>query len=267
MISVIMAAYNASPYIKSAIDSVINQSMEKWELLIINDGSTDDTGVIIQNYTDTRIKYFFQENQGVSKARNVGLLKMSGDYFCFLDADDYLPRESLELRHNKFMQNPEIDFVDGIVHIYNHNLSRKTNEWKPEFKGNPLNQLLNISGLCFFSPTWMIRRKVNRTYCFNEKLSHGEDLLFFIELALEGGRYDFIEDAILFYRKGHSSAMKDLSGLENGYHLIYNSIRNNKNISSEQAEQFKKTARKIIFKSYLGNYRVINALLSVTRNW
>jgi glycosyltransferase involved in cell wall biosynthesis len=267
MISVITPAYNACQHIKTSIESVIHQTFKDWELLIINDGSTDKTEDQIRRYTDSRIRYFYQNNKGVSAARNVGLNHMNGDFFCFLDADDYLPNNSLESRYNKLILNPDIEFIDGKVDIYDRYLLKKLYSWQPSFQGNPLDQLLKISSTCFFSPTWMIRRNTKRIYQFNEKISHGEDLLFFIELALNGGKYDFVDDVILHYRKGHSSAMKNLHGLENGYHLIYESIKDIDEIPMKQVEQFKKITRSIIFKSYLGNYQMINALLSLTKKW
>ena len=103
-VSIIMPVYNAGKYINRAIDSVINQSFQNWELLIINDGSTDDSEHKINEYSDKRIKYFQQINQGVSSARNQGLRHMNGGYFCFLDADDYLPSGSIESRYHKLGQ-------------------------------------------------------------------------------------------------------------------------------------------------------------------
>jgi glycosyltransferase involved in cell wall biosynthesis len=262
-----MAVYNAGQYINTAIDSVLKQTFNDWELLIVNDGSIDNTGDKIKAYDDPRIKCYYLTNRGVSTARNVGLIKMSGDYFCFLDADDFLPPESLEARYQKLIQNPDTEFVDGNVHIYDHDLSRKTDDWQPSYQGNPFNQLLNLSDSCFWGLTWMIKRHKNKDYHFEENISHGEDLLFFIDLAQHGGKYDFVEDVILHYRKGHPSAMKNLKGLENGYHKIYRYIRDKMKIPSSQTEQFKKKARSVMFKSYIGNYQLINAILSLTMKW
>ena len=87
LVSIIMPAYNAASYIEEAIVSVLNQEHQNWELLIINDGSTDDTEDKVFNFSDTRIHYFKKKNGGVSSARNFGLKQMKGEYFCFLDAD------------------------------------------------------------------------------------------------------------------------------------------------------------------------------------
>ncbi len=89
MVSIILPAYNAAPFIEEAVNSVLQQTHENWELLIIDDGSTDETSSIIKKYLgDTRVKYYSQVNRGVSAARNLGLVKAVGNYICFLDADD-----------------------------------------------------------------------------------------------------------------------------------------------------------------------------------
>lgn len=268
LISIIMPVFNAENYINTSVESVINQSHKEWELLIINDGSKDDSDRIISGFRDPRIKYFPQRiNSGVSAARNIGLRNMSGDYFCFLDADDYMPPGSLENRYKKFLERKELEFVDGISNIYNKDLEIKLDTWKPSFAGNPFNELLNLSGSCFFGPTWMLKRNKDIVYQFNTNLSHGEDLLFFIDISRYGGLYDYVNKVTLHYRRGHNSAMNDLRGLENGYHFIYNSIKDYIEISPDQLKNFKRSAKKILFKSYLGNYQLFGALLSYLKKW
>ena len=267
MVSVIMTAFNAEQYIKTSIESVLNQTLKNWELIIINDGSQDDTETIVKAFDDPRIKYFFQVNKGVSAARNAGLEQISGEYFCFLDADDYLTPESLNVRFQYFCKNPDLDFLDGKINIYDRNLENIINQWMPKFRGNPLKELLNISGSCFFNPSWMIKRKYDFNYHFNEDLSHGEDLLFFIDISEWGGTYDFVDDVILHYRKGHHSAMKNLIGLEQGYKQIYKSILSKERISINDANNFKRKARRIILRSYLGNFQIKNAMLSTSKSW
>ncbi len=262
-----MAAWNAEKYIREAIDSVLVQSYTNWELLLVNDGSTDATDDIVRQYGDPRIIYLKQNKSGVSGARNNGLLNMKGDFFCFLDADDILPPESLESRLNLLLENPELTFADGHVRIHNENLSKEIVVWKPNFKGNPVRELLSISGKCFFGPTWMVRRNKNRAYRFYETLTHGEDLMFYIELAMEGGLYDYVQSDILIYRKGHISAMKDLNGLEEGYRNIFSLLCEKDGISKKQSITFKESARSIIFRSYLGHYKPFQAVSSLLKKW
>ena len=91
MVSIIVPVYNIEKYIDECIQSVLNQTYTAWELILVDDGSTDNSGNICDEYakTDTRIKVLHQKNQGVSAARNIALDKAEGDYIMFLDADDY----------------------------------------------------------------------------------------------------------------------------------------------------------------------------------
>ena len=86
--SVIIPTFNRSGFIKSAIDSVLGQTYEDFELIVVDDGSDDGTDKLIKEYTDKRIKYFYQENKGVSLARNKGIEESSGKYIAFLDSYD-----------------------------------------------------------------------------------------------------------------------------------------------------------------------------------
>lgn len=90
--SIVLPTYNRKHMIQKAINSVLEQSYSNWELIIIDDGSNDDTNEFIQTYNDPRIKYHYQDNQGKGPARNLGVEKAIGQYICFLDSDDsYLP--------------------------------------------------------------------------------------------------------------------------------------------------------------------------------
>ncbi|OOQ58069.1 glycosyltransferase family 2 protein [Mucilaginibacter pedocola] len=97
LVSVIMPAYNAQKYIAESIESVIAQTYPHWELIIIDDGSTDGTAEIVKRYqqTDSRIKYIFQQNSGQGPAKNAGIKISEGAYIAFLDADDLWLKEKL----------------------------------------------------------------------------------------------------------------------------------------------------------------------------
>ena len=105
MISIIIPAYNAADYLAQTIESVLNQTYSDFELILIDDGSTDRTREIIKDYQckDARIKYFYKENGGVSSARNLGLQKATGDFVSFLDSDDLWDRRFLELMYHKLV--------------------------------------------------------------------------------------------------------------------------------------------------------------------
>ena len=220
-----MPAYNAGIYIGDAIQSVLNQSYSNWELLIIDDGSTDDTENIVRSFQDNRIRFFSQSNAGVSAARNKGLQNMFGNYFCFLDADDLMPEQGLASRLAIFHQDPEVMFVDGRVFVKNEDLSQVIRTYQPRFSGNPLKKLIRLSHDCFLGNTWMVRRKPGIHYQFKEGLTHGEDRLFFIGLANQG-KYAYTESPVLIYRRRQGSAMSNLKGLQKGYENLYKTVKN-----------------------------------------
>lgn len=109
-VSVITPTYNRGKYIKKCIESVLNQTLKNIELIIIDDGSTDNTFSVVKQYDDSRIKYVKQENKGIGKSRNYGVKLASGKYIVFLDSDDYLENDALEKMYDK-AEKENIDIV------------------------------------------------------------------------------------------------------------------------------------------------------------
>lgn len=110
-ISVIMPTYNRAGIITQAIDSIVNQTFQNWELIIVDDGSTDDTGKIVEAIKDPRIRYLKQTNQGPAAARNYGISKAAGKWICYLDSDDELLPECLETMLKWLNKHPQAVFA------------------------------------------------------------------------------------------------------------------------------------------------------------
>ena len=246
MVSIIMPVYNTAKYINQAISSVIQQDYPNWELIIINDGSTDNTESIIQNFQDPRIRYFFQENAGVSVARNRGLEMMQGEFFCFLDADDVLTPVSISSRLRLFEKNENIYFVDGRVCFFSEDLNKLNREFLPSFSGPPLERLVKMDGSVFMGISWMFRRKKNKLYHFDSGLTHAEDLFFNIQHA-EDGLYAYTNDMILKVRRGHSSSMKQIDKLCKSYFLLYKKLKL-QNISPSLLRVYRKRSALLCLK-------------------
>ena len=100
LISIIVNVYNSEKYIKKCLDSIINQTYKNLEILIINDGSTDDTLSICKSYDDKRIRIINQKNMGISLSRNVGINNFKGEYVFFVDSDDYIEPDTIEYLYN-----------------------------------------------------------------------------------------------------------------------------------------------------------------------
>ncbi len=114
--SIIIPTYNRASTIARAISSVINQSFGNWELIVIDDGSNDDTKEIVEKFNDVRIRYFWQENQERSAARNYGISLAKGEWICFLDSDDeYLPNH-LNVFSIAIVNHPKVNiFRTGLI--------------------------------------------------------------------------------------------------------------------------------------------------------
>src|SRR3989442_11796350 len=111
LVSVIVPSYNYGRFVGQALESLRAQTYPRWECIVVDDGSTDNTDAIVTAFAenDSRIKYIRQENQGLAAARNAGIVHSAGEYLQFLDADDLLESEKLE-RHVEFLeQHAEID--------------------------------------------------------------------------------------------------------------------------------------------------------------
>jgi len=257
MVSIIMPVFNNEDTLAEAIQSVIHQRYAEWELLVIDNNSTDGSPDIIAAFSDKRIRKFEEKQQGVSAARNKGLEEMKGAYFCFLDADDLLPPTSIELRINVLKENPHVAFVDGSVKVVEENSGKIINTFSHQSTDQIKSALLRIDEAVFTCPSWLIRRDKEILYKFKDGLTHGEDLLFFLTYA-DQGSYHAISAVTYIYRRRKESAMANLEGLESGYKVIINEL-NHMDISEMEIDQFRKKTRSIMVKSYLAAGKPLKA--------
>ena len=125
-ISVIVPVYNVEKYVKRCIDSILNQTYKNLEVILINDGSTDKSGYICDMYArkDDRIKVIHQMNKGVSKARDSGIKESSGEYILFIDSDDWIECNALEV----LMNNVKYEEIDILIYGYKMEFIQKDNK-------------------------------------------------------------------------------------------------------------------------------------------
>lgn len=251
LISIVMPAWNAASFIGEAISSVQKQTWQNWELLVVDNGSTDDTAAIVQDYDDPRIQLLFEAQRGVSHARNKALVSMRGAFYCFLDADDRLPKTSLADRAALLMADSNVHFADGAIHAFSAN---DPQEWirRPRYRGpEPLPQLFTITDSCFLGPTWMIRRAGHAEQLFRTEMTHAEDLFYYMCIAHRGA-YNHVSTPVLYYRIGHGSAMSDLVGLHRGYRQLIMAMRELPHPPDEGTTRHAwSRIKSIMWKSYL----------------
>jgi glycosyltransferase involved in cell wall biosynthesis len=203
-ISVVIPAYNAGRFLSDALQSLRLQSRLPDEVLIIDDGSKDDTLEIAHSFIGTidgcDLSVFSQTNAGVSSARNVGISRAKGDLVAFLDADDYLEAEDLEVLAKGFTYDNTVQLVYGSAIFYDANLENQlgpTPTAKTSLPCSTRNQgdyyFLDKNKLfqallpgCFISPSAVMVRKTKNMPLFNGRFSQGEDRLFLLNMVRSG---------------------------------------------------------------------------------
>ncbi|MBT1702039.1 glycosyltransferase family 2 protein [Chryseosolibacter indicus] len=186
LVSIIIPAYNSERYIADTLDSVRSQIVDNYEVIVVDDGSTDNQKSIILNYVkaDNRFKYIFQNNKGVSAARNAGYSISKGFYIAFLDADDVWMPDNLGKKINKFKEN---NF--GLVHSNALMIDDKSNEREGIIlkgkEGYLLDDLLLWNGTQIPGPSSILvkREVLEEVGLFDENLSTSADQDFFFRVA------------------------------------------------------------------------------------
>lgn len=196
-VSVIMPAYNAALYIEEAIDSVISQSFSNWELIIINDGSTDTTADIIAKKTkeDSRIKCFNQQNKRQSKARNLGISRAVGTYIAFLDADDSVFPDRFSKQVAFLESNNEIILCGSWFKLINSDRVIQLPEKHEDVK------LALLQGNCFANSSVMVRKRIldELPLIFDNSKEPAEDYDLWSRLIFKGKLHN-IQEVLLSYR-------------------------------------------------------------------
>lgn len=176
-ISVLMPVYNAEDYLAEAIDSVLTQTFTDWELLIGDDGSTDNTESIVMSYSDSRIKYYKNtENRGHTYTKYTLLDKSSGKYIAFLDADDFALPERFKIQSDFFDQNPEYGLCGTwgtMIDPKGHKIKKMTFINNHEYIRCSL--LFNTS---FLQSSIMVKRDLMKEWYYDEEILLVEDFNF-----------------------------------------------------------------------------------------
>ncbi|BAQ63086.1 putative glycosyltransferase [Geminocystis sp. NIES-3708] len=195
-ISVIIPVYNGERFLAEAIKSIIKQNYQPLEIIVIDDGSTDKTVNIASRFKDIT-KYIYQENSGVSRARNTGIKMAKGDLITFLDADDLFPSNSLEKYVDFIKNNIDVDIIQGytqdqsLCQIEDDRLLFES-ERKPHI-------FFNVG-----SAIWK-RSVFEKIGLFNESMNYGEDVDLWVKVNENRIKKVIIERITLFYRQYKSS--------------------------------------------------------------
>lgn len=254
-VSVIMPVYNGERYVEQAIDSLLSQSFQDWELIIVDDGSTDSTPLILNRYIDPRVRVIRQMNGGEANARNTGLDNMRGEYMAFLDADDiYLPNALADL--SSFLDSNQrygVVFSDGIIFDQNEYELMRLTEVRPGiYTGNILDPLVMSPSVitvpvCTMSRVACIRK--NSLY-FDEKNNLiGTDWDFWIRLAVHA-EFGYLDRLTCKYRIHTSNITRTVGSEKRKRDNIY---RRMKIMNSEWFGRLSQLTKRLFFLDLLTN--------------
>jgi teichuronic acid biosynthesis glycosyltransferase TuaG len=213
LISIVVPAFNAAKYINFTIRSVLAQSYQNWELIVVIDGATDNTESIVKMYlSDQRIRYTVKPNSGVSDTRNVGIELSKGKYILFLDADDILSANFLEDRIKFLENNNEYGFCGSVLYKIDEDNNIIQEPECPRLNdSSPVDDILLYKNKVTTSPSNFLFRKSiieKNGIRFSRDLSSTADRFFLLQL-LRVTKMKSLDSAELLYRI-HSNSMSAL---------------------------------------------------------
>ena len=249
LISVIIPIYNKETYLKKCINSVINQTYKTLEIILINDGSSDNSLLICEDFLkkDERITIINQNNQGVSKARNNGLNKAKGEWVCFLDADDYLDSSCFE-DLIKYSLNDNIDVIQfGLRKWQGNNYlgERRNNNY---LICHTFEELLNSLTLTPVSACLHLVKKSlldTNKIIFDEDMSYGEDMLFMYKVFM-CAKSIVLTDKVLYNQVLSDNSLTRSS-------VSYKQLKNNLDFSNRLIEYAKEKEQLTVFNKELNS--------------
>lgn len=215
IVSIVIPAFNAEKYIRESIDSILTQTFKNYEIIVVDDGSTDGTRIIIQQSYPS-VRYFLQKNGGPAKARNVGIKEARGEYIAFLDADDFWLPTKLEKQIQYFNQHPEVSFIftensmfdeKGIVR---HTLQKRDRLLKRDI----VRSIFMSSYLA--TPTVIVRKTVfEEVGYFEENLFAAEDDNMWMRIAMKF-KVGLIDEPLTMVRINRGSLTHNMENIKRG---------------------------------------------------
>ncbi len=200
MISVIIPVYNGAKFLPEAIATVEAQGQPDLEIIVVDDGSTDDTATVAQGLSD-RIRYIYQPNQGPAAARNRGLTEAQGAFIAFLDVDDQWPAGKLHHQMATFAANPHLEIVNGYVQMLQA-IPAPGGGWDFQPRHAPV--------VSFNLGSALFRRSVfDQVGRFDASQIHSEDVDWFMHARELGVAMVVLEEVTLLYRKHDSNLTRD----------------------------------------------------------
>ena len=233
IISIIVPVFNVEKYISMCIDSILTQTFNDFELLLINDGSSDSSGEICDDFArkDNRIRVFHKPNGGAGSARNLGLEKATGEWVTFIDADDWVSSNFIENLYKPIFSDNTIDFVQaGCTNYVNNEIGEVEQVYDFYLSDNPVYVFNHFRGLTvskLFRLNNIIR---TNNLKFDEQMHTTEDMAFTLDYILHIAKYCFIPEVGYYYRHNpnsltHSKKIKPYNVALAEYKHLFSSVQ------------------------------------------
>ncbi|SKB65924.1 Glycosyltransferase involved in cell wall bisynthesis [Lachnospiraceae bacterium] len=275
-ISVIIPVYNVRTYLEECLDSVIGQSFENFEIVCVNDGSTDGSDIILKKYAsmDSRIRVVDQKNQGLSVARNTGIDNALGEYICFVDSDDMLEKDALERLWRYVRENKGIEIIGyetGDLVYESNDLDKKDsyydviNSYPGIQRGRELFTEL-IENNEFVESAWLIL--ANKAWLNKERIRFVEgalfeDSAFALECYFKSNKMMHVSEKIYRYRVRRNSIMTRTLTFDHEKWRIWQFVVCLKYIFSKAENDREKAALVKYARQILGNIKDIYSRISI----
>lgn len=219
LVSIIIVTYNYEKYIRYAIESAMMQNYPNSEIIVVDDGSTDNTEGVISSYLD-KITYIKKENGGVASARNVGVKASKGKYISFLDADDLWIHDKIQLQVNYMEHNKHIMVCSGDTASFNEKevFQKSMKKDLKVYEGKIFDKLLIQNFV--INITTMIRKEVlEEVGLYDEELKIAEDYNLYLRIAMKNHSFGFI-DKVLAKRRCHETNITSKVDRNYKYNLL-----------------------------------------------
>lgn len=213
-VSVIMPVYNGARFLLEAIDSILSQTFDDFELIIINDGSTDDSVAVIDSYRDARIRVVNHEsNKGLVFSRNEGIRLARAEFIAWLDCDDVSEMTRLEKQVNFLTDNPNVGLLGSWVSLIDENGVYQGCNWQYETESDVLSILLLFKNR-FVQSTVMVRREILTVEMYREEYPLAEDYDLWVRISKCTKIANFPENLVRYRLHGNSISRERAQEME-----------------------------------------------------
>lgn len=236
LVSIVIPAFNAGLFIEETLQSIKDQNYPNWEVILVDDGSEDDTSQKVKAFKHPAIQYQYQKNAGVSSARNTGLSKSTGEYVLFCDADDVLGERFLENRVRTLEDNLQLDYSCGNIETFPYDSIRMQGIHEDVSRTS----ILFEGGYASVPSNYLFRSIFLKKHLlqFNVKLSSTADRFFLFEAGMFGN-CGYSNQGILYYRKTPNSMSAGVSlSLMKDNEKFYLEVLNHHKLKTELRKQF-----------------------------